>query len=117
MEDIEAKVAALGEWGADPNAAIRRMLGDEELFFGLLNSFIDGSDWKLLGDLLENKSLEDAFVIAHRMKGSAADLSLGPLFESLCIVTDDLRGEVSSSLSEDVKSLMMIRASLKDVMK
>lgn len=112
MNAIEAKIQRLIKWGADPNAAIKRMLGDEELFFTLLDLFTKSPDWEMLNSLLDRGRFKEAFVIAHRMKGSAVDLSLNPLYESLCIITDDLRGEVSENLSDNVKTLMMIKQSL-----
>lgn len=112
MQDIETIIDGLIRWGADPNAAIKRMLGDEELFFKLMNDFIKSPDWDMLLELINNESFKDAFVIAHRMKGSSADLSLTPLYESLCYVTDDLRGEVEEILYSDVESLIAVKENL-----
>jgi hypothetical protein len=113
MTDIEEKLDALSRWGADPNAAIRRMMGDEDLFLKLLHDFLGSRDWDRLAEFTQEGSFDEAFVIAHRMKGSSADLSLGPMFDSLCIVTDDLRGEVRDSLYDDLRVLYLQRDSLK----
>ncbi len=115
MTDIEAKLYALSEWGADPNSAIRRMMGDEELFLELLHDFMISSDWDKLIELTDQGCFEEAFVISHRMKGSSADLSLGPLFKCLCIVTDDLRGNVVDSLYDDLRILYLHYNSLKKI--
>ena len=116
MNDIEAKISALLRWGADPNKAIRRILGDEDLYFNLLHGFAGSSDWDVLTDLIGQRAFKDAFVIVHRMKGSAADLELTPLFDSLCFVTEDLRNEVRPSIYDDLKGLLLIRNSLIDVL-
>ena len=115
MTDIEDRLDALIQWGADPNAAIRRMIGDEDLFLKLLYGFINSRDWDILVELVEQGRFDEAFVISHRMKGSAADLSLGPLLNSLCIVTDDLRGEIRDSIYDDLRILYLQRDSLRRV--
>ncbi len=115
MTDIEDRLDALIQWGADPNAAIRRMIGDEDLFLKLLYGFMNSRDWDILVELVEQGRFDEAFVISHRMKGSAADLSLGPLLNSLCIVTDDLRGEIRDSIYDDLRILYLQRDSLRRV--
>ena len=113
MTDIEDRLEALIRWGADPNAAIRRMIGDEDLFLKLLYDFMNSGDWDILAELVEQGRFDEAFVVSHRMKGSAADLSLGPLLNSFCIVTDDLRGEIRDSIYDDLRILYLQRASLR----
>jgi hypothetical protein len=115
MTDIEDRLDDLIQWGADPNAAIRRMIGDEDLFLKLLYGFMNSRDWDILVELVEQGRFDEAFVISHRMKGSAADLSLGPLLNSLCIVTDDLRGEIRDSIYDDLRILYLQRDSLRRV--
>ncbi|MBQ7614243.1 MAG: hypothetical protein IJU77_04305 [Butyrivibrio sp.] len=115
MTDIEDRLDALIQWGADPNAAIRRMIGDEDLFLKLLYGFMNSRDWDILVELVEQGRFDEAFVISHRMKGSAADLSLGPLLNSLCIVTDDLRGKIRDSIYDDLRILYLQRDSLRRV--
>ena len=115
MTDIEDRLDALIQWGADPNAAIRRMIGDEDLFLKLLYGFMNSRDWDILVELVEQGRFDEAFVISHKMKGSAADLSLGPLLNSLCIVTDDLRGEIRDSIYDDLRILYLQRDSLRRV--
>ncbi len=99
-------------WGAKPSEAIRRMLGDEEIFLRLLFDFADSKDWYDLNNLLSLGEYKDAFVISHRMKGSCADLALIPLYDCLSAVTDDLRGGVHVTLDKDYEELMCTRESL-----
>ena len=115
MKDIEERLHDLSGWGADPNSAIKRMMGDEDLFLKLLSDFLSSRDWDKLIELINQGSFEEAFIISHRMKGSSADLSLGPIFKSLCNVTDDLRGEVRESLGDDLRVLYLQRDSLTNI--
>ncbi len=116
MKDIEERLHVLSGWGADPNSAIKRMMGDEDLFLKLLSDFLSSRDWDKLIELINQGSFEEAFIISHRMKGSSADLSLGPIFKSLCNVTDDLRGEVRESLGADLRVLYLQRDSLTNIL-
>ena len=113
MEDFELWVDSLIDWGADPNAAIKRLLGDEELFVSLFKALMESSDWDRLRALIDSGEYKESFVLAHRLKGSAADLSLGPLYDRLSDVTDDLRGdEISPGLARDARLLFEAKASL-----
>ncbi len=93
-------LGALYAWGADPDSAINRLLGDEEFYLDLVGKFSGGLDYKEVRSLNEKNDLEGAFLLVHRMKGSCADLSLTPLFEILDEMTEELR-PLKHGLSED----------------
>ena len=102
MEDL---IEELKTWGAAPEAGIRRVLGDEAFYLKLLKQFAEEKDWEELSGLLDQKKYEQAFITAHRMKGSVVDLELYPIAEALGAVVEDLRGSVSDTLPEDLRRL------------
>ena len=51
-------------------------------------------------------------MVSHRIKGSCADLSLTPLFEALCDLTDDLRYDVRPTLNVNLEKASTIREEL-----
>lgn len=106
------KIAALDSWGADTKTAINRMLGDEVFYLNLVDVFISSTDWSDLSRLISEGRYKEAFIISHRMKGSCADLSLGPLFNALCELTDDMRNEIRPTLAEDEKTVYELKESL-----
>lgn len=107
------KIAALSAWGADTAAAIKRMLGDEDFYLGLIDAFLSNNDWRDLCTMIEKEQYRDAFVISHRIKGSCADLSLNPLFAVMCELTDDLRNEeIRPTLEKNYELANKIRDSL-----
>ena len=109
---------SLENWGARPDEALRRMLGDDRFYFKLINTFIEELDDDELSSLVVEKKFHDAFVIAHRMKGSATDLGLAPLFYALSAVTEDLRDQdnIKNTLSYDLEQVDVRREELKKIM-
>ncbi len=111
------KITSLRAWGADTDAAINRMLGDEVFYLNLVDVFIQSADWSDLDHLISEKRYKEAFIISHRMKGSCADLSLTPMFEALCELTDDLRNDIRPTLEENFKKVYELKESLTDAIK
>ena len=93
-------LGALYSWGADPDRAIDRLLGDEGFYIDLVKKFAAGIDTKKIRELSDTGYLDGAFMMIHRMKGAAADLSLTPLYEILDELTEELRPK-RHGLSED----------------
>ncbi|MBQ9438038.1 MAG: Hpt domain-containing protein [Lachnospiraceae bacterium] len=98
----------LKAWGAEPEEALKRLLGDKEFYEKLLDTFAKELQQDELAAILGREDYPAAFVQAHRMKGSAADLGLIPLYEILSVVTDDLRDQVAPGLPEDVEKLQRV---------
>ena len=107
--ETERLLKELADWGAEPEAAIRRLLGDEEFYLRLLRKFYEEADWEILPELVSEERQHDAFAVAHRMKGSAADLCLTPLYDTLSAVADGLREELKPTLNQDMERLLTAR--------
>ena len=97
---------ALREFGADPEAAMRRLLGDEKLFLLLLREFWNDPDIGKLDRCLWEGGRSGAFHAAHNLKGGAAVLSLHPLENALSCLTDDLREDPGRPWQEDYDSFL-----------
>ena len=93
-------LGALHSWGADSDAAIKRLIGDEEFYIELLIRFVNGIELKEAKKFFLEGDYRDSFILIHRMKGSAADLSLNPLYEVLDPLTEELRPYSHEKLSE-----------------
>lgn len=88
---MENELEGLEKWGAHPSEAIARLLGDQTLYRQLVREFYENNDVDLLHFRLEQQDYENAFQIAHSMKGAAASLSLTPLTRALGKLVEDLR--------------------------
>ena len=93
-------LGAIHSWGADPDEAIKRLVGDEEFYIELLGKFASGIELDTARRYFLDGDYRNAFILIHRMKGSAADLSLTPLFEPLDVLTEELRPYSHEKLSE-----------------
>ncbi len=91
MQKMEELIERLRSYGADPDAALHRFLGDEELYRTLLGEFLRDPDVELLDSALAGRDFPKAFRAAHNLKGAAATLSLTPLYHPLEILVEDLR--------------------------
>lgn len=81
----------LEKWGADPVEAIHRMLDDESLYRSLLEKFVKKKEWELFQSAIEERDYYKAFRLAHDIKGSAAVLSLTPIYDVIKVLVEQLR--------------------------
>lgn len=88
---MEIELEGLEKWGAHPEEAIERLLGDKMLYRQLIREFGETNDIDLLRFRLEQMDYNAAFRIAHSMKGAAVSLSLTPLTEALGKLVEQLR--------------------------
>ena len=92
MNKMTELLRKLTSWGADPQEAIdRRMLGDENLYLKLLLGLRSNGDMEAFSHLIKKQKYAEAFRMIHRIKGSAATLSLYPLQEEIQALTELLR--------------------------
>lgn len=85
------ELTGLELWGAFPDEAIARMLGDWQLFWKLMRDFKNSRDVDLLSLLTRQGEYANAFQVAHSMKGSAVTLGLTPLADALSVMVEQLR--------------------------
>jgi len=88
MKDI---IDELAVWGCDIPSAMERLGGDKALYLDCLKIFAKDENFANLGKFLKEKNYEEAFNCAHGLKGVAANLSLGPLLNSITTVSDALK--------------------------
>lgn len=92
----------LREWGADPDAAIERMMNDEIFYGKMLKKFAEEHELCELG-IIARQDPAEGFRIAHNLKGTAGILGLTPLYDAVSNVVEDLRGDPQDTLEEDLK--------------
>ena len=97
----------LSESGMDVSVALERVAGSEELLMMLLRSLAEDVSPELLQEAIEKQNVEEAFEIAHKLKGGVGNLALESMYEVLvplveCLRTGKLEG--CADLCEDFQT-------------
>lgn len=88
----------LKDYGADIDGAMRRFLGDEELYASCFTEFINDPCFSALRDALEAGDYGAAFDAAHTLKGVAGNMGLTPMYQAACALVEPLRTKQHSNL-------------------
>ncbi len=84
-------VEKLKSFGADTEDGIARCLDNEGFYLMLVQSAVTDEQISALEKQITEKKLDSAFETAHALKGVYANLSLTPLYEIICEITEHLR--------------------------
>lgn len=84
-------IETLREYGADTEEAVARCMGNEEFYIKLVKQAIDDEHFEKLREAIAAGDLDEAFSVAHALKGVVANLSLVPLAGPVEEITESLR--------------------------
>ncbi|MBQ0167735.1 MAG: Hpt domain-containing protein [Treponema sp.] len=77
--------------GIDFDSGLERFSGRTEIYVKYLKKFPDDTCYPALLEALENKDVENAFINAHSIKGTAGNLSLNGFYEAVSNMVEALR--------------------------
>lgn len=103
----------LNEYGANTAEGVARCMGNEALYLRLASTVADQAEFAKLNDSIASGDLGSAFEAAHALKGVLANLSITPLYEKVCEITELLRARTDT----DYSPLLSEIGSLKDELK
>ncbi|MBO6196243.1 MAG: Hpt domain-containing protein [Butyrivibrio sp.] len=86
-------IDSLREFGANVDEGLERCMGMEDFYIEMIELGMSDERFELLGRNLEAKDLEEAFETVHALKGVIGNLALGPLYDTICELTEHLRGQ------------------------
>lgn len=81
----------LAQAGIDFDGGLERFSGRAEIYTKYLKKFPDDKYYPSLLEALEKKDVEEAFVNAHSLKGTAGNLSLNDFYEAVSSLVEALR--------------------------
>ena len=102
----------LNAFGADTKEGLERCLNNESFYFKLIDKAVNDNSFINLKNELENKNYDEAFKIAHSLKGVLGNLSLTPLYESAVELTELLRIKKDIDYKEYIEKLLNKREEL-----
>lgn len=87
-------------YGANVDEGLARCMGNESFYLRLVESVKDEKGFDELKRAIGEGKLDEAFSAAHALKGVLGNLSLTPLYEPMCEITELLRAGTQMDYSE-----------------
>lgn len=81
----------LKEMGCNIDRITNRFMGDWEFYQECFQDFVKTKQIEQLGELLTAGDTQEAFVLAHNLKGTLSNLELTPLVKIIVGVVESLR--------------------------
>lgn len=96
-------------YGADVDGVMDRFMEDEDLLMMCLEQFVQDDEVAQLEEKMEQKDYEEAFEVAHALKGVSGNLGLTPLFQAVCVLVESLRHKKLDNVEEELAQVILKR--------
>ena len=93
--NMNQQIDALKAAGADVEEGLARCLGKEDFYLKMVNMGLTNQNFELLQTPLNEKDYEKAFELCHSLKGVIGNLSITPLYDLICSLTEMLRSRTA----------------------
>lgn len=93
-------IEKLRKYGADVDKGLSRCANNEMLYLRLVKMCIDELSANALGEALKECDYDKAFAVAHKLKGGVTNLSLDPVADPVCKITELLRNKTPGDYEE-----------------
>ena len=84
-------IESLKSFGADTEEGLARCMNNEEFYLKMVGMGLADERFETMKEVLEKKDLDQAFEMAHAMKGVFGNLALTPIYDPICEMTELLR--------------------------
>jgi len=112
-----ATIAELKAYGADTDAALARLMGNEAFYLKLIPRIFDDDNFGKLSASIAEGDLEKAFEAAHSLKGVLGNLELTPLLKPVVEVTELLRAKKEVDYSSYLDEIAAQKEALEELFK
>ena len=102
----------LNQFGANTKEGLDRCMNNEAFYLRLVDKDINDDSFIKLKNELEKKNYDEAFKIAHSLKGVLGNLSLTPLYDLAVDITENLRISKEINYFELINKLLNKREEL-----
>ena len=107
---------SLREYGANVEEGMSRCLNDESFYMRLVKMAADEEKFEKLPAAVESGDLDAGFELAHGLKGIIGNLSLTPLYDPICEITELLRSRTETDYSELLETIRKKHEELKSML-
>ena len=108
MMTVESLKAA----GANVEEGLARCMNKEDFYLKMVNMGLTNQNFQLLGPALEAKDFDRAFELCHSLKGVIGNLSLTPLYDLICQLTEMLRSKTDTDYTDLYSQIMTLQEKL-----
>ena len=105
-------VESLKAAGANVEEGLARCLNKEDFYLKMVNMGLNNQNFQLLGPALESKDYNKAFELCHSLKGVIGNLSLTPLYDLICQLTEILRSKTDTDCTGLYSQIMTMQKKL-----
>ena len=105
----------LKQFGANTDEGVARCMGNEEFYLKLVSTVPGQKEFTVLSDKIAQGDLSAAFEAAHALKGVLGNLSLTPLYEKVCEITELLRSKTDMDYSELLSEIKGLKETLQKI--
>ena len=105
-------IEALKDSGANVEEGLSRCFGKEDFYLKMVNMGLTNQNFQLLGPALEAKDYDRAFELCHSLKGVIGNLSLTPLYDLICQLTEMLRSKTDTDCTGLYSQIMRMQEKL-----
>ena len=105
----------LKQFGANTDEGVARCMGNEEFYLKLVSTVPGQKEFTVLSDKIAEGDLSAAFEAAHALKGVLGNLSLTPLYEKVCEITELLRSKTDMDYSELLSEIKGLKETLQKI--
>ena len=105
-------IEELKKKGVDVETGLSRCVGKEDLYLKLVNMALSDGKFEDLGTALTSGDLDHSFELCHALKGVIGNLSLTPLYDEICAMTEKLRNREQIDYSSMYSKILEIRTKL-----
>lgn len=96
----------LKELGCDIDRINNRFMGDQEFYEECFRDFVESNRIEQLGELLDAGDIQEAFGLAHNLRGTLSNLELIPLVEIIIGIVEPLRRGSMEGVQEGYDKLL-----------
>ena len=111
------RIQKLKTIGRDTAEGLGRFMNNETFYLQMINRFLETDVLSGLTKSLRENNLQEAFEQAHALKGVTGNLSLTPLYEKMCDITELLRAKEDADYDEKLASISECLETIKATVK
>ena len=108
-------VDKLKEYGADTQKGLALCMNSEDFYLRMVSMIIQENSFEALEKAIADNDLEEGFKAAHALKGVSGNLSLTPLYDKVCEITELLRAKTEMDYSELLQGILDEKKILEDL--